>query len=72
MKDIETFVAGAESSLPTVSVPQSQQDSDSSQDIRVVRKPCRTIGDLLDNVSLLYMPDYMEIWSALFVFLIAR
>ena len=38
VKDIETFVAGAESSLPTVSVPESQQDSDSSQDIRVVRK----------------------------------
>ena len=37
----------------------SQQDSDSSQDIRVVvRKACcRTIGDLLDNFLLLYMPD---------------
>ena len=38
VEDIETFVAGAESSLPTVSVPESQQDSDSCQDIRVVRK----------------------------------
>ena len=57
MEDIEIFVAGAESSLPTVSVPESQQDSDSCQDIRVVRKACRTTGDILDNFSLLYMPD---------------
>ena len=58
VEDIETFVAGAESSLPTVSVPESQQDSDSCQDIGVVRKACRTIGDFLDNFLLLYMPDY--------------